>query len=57
VTDKKKEGLSTLEEVRQQLTEFLKNEKNQADLAKLVSQLRDQAKIEILIPTGPPLKP
>jgi len=55
VTDKKKEGLSTLEEVRQQLTEFLKNEKNQADLAKLVSQLRDQAKIEILIPTGQPL--
>ena len=55
VTDKKKEGLSTLEEVRQRLTEFLKKEKSQADLTKLISQLRDQAKIEILIPTGQPL--
>jgi peptidyl-prolyl cis-trans isomerase C len=57
VTDKKKEGLSTLEEVKPQLTEFLKNQKAQAELTQLVNQLRDQAKIEILIPSGQPLKP
>ena len=57
VTDKKKEGLSTLDEVRQQLTDFLKNEKAQAELAKMVNQLRDQSKIEILIPSGQPLNP
>jgi peptidyl-prolyl cis-trans isomerase C len=57
VTEKKKEGLSTLDEIRQDLTEFLKNEKGQTDLAKIVNQLRDQAKIEILIPAGQPLKP
>lgn len=57
VTDKKKEGLSTLEEIKTQLTEFLKNEKAQAELTKLVSQLRGQAKIEMLIPAGQPLKP
>jgi parvulin-like peptidyl-prolyl isomerase len=57
VTDKKKEGLSTLEEVRTQLIEFLKNEKAQGELTKMVNQLRDQANIEILIPSGQPLKP
>jgi peptidyl-prolyl cis-trans isomerase C len=57
VTDKKKEGLSTLEEVKQALTDFLKNEKQQAELTKLINQLRDQAKIEILIPAGQPLNP
>ncbi len=57
VTDKKKEGLSTLEEVKPQLTEFLKNQKAEAELTKLVNQLRDQAKIEILIPAGQPLQP
>ena len=57
VTDKKKEGLSTLEEVKPELTNFLKNEKAQAELTKLVNQLRDSAKIEILIPAGQPLTP
>jgi peptidyl-prolyl cis-trans isomerase C len=57
VTEKKKEGLSTLEEVKEQLTVFLKNQKAQADLAKLINQLRDQAKVDILIPAGQPLKP
>jgi len=57
VTDKKKEGLSTLDEVREQLTAFLKDQKGQDELAKLVNQLRDQAKVEILIPAGQPLKP
>ena len=57
VIDKKREGVSTLEEVKEGLTDFLKNEKTQADLTKLVNQLRDQAKIEILIPAGQPLTP
>jgi peptidyl-prolyl cis-trans isomerase C len=57
VTEKKKEGVSSLEEVKAQLTEFLKNQKSQAELAKLVNELRNQAKIEILIPAGQPLIP
>jgi len=57
VTDKKKEGLYTLEDVKTQLTAFLKNQKIQAELNKLVNQLRDQGKIEILIPAGQPLNP
>ena len=56
VTDKKKEGLSTLQEVQGQLTDFLKNQKAEAEMAKLVNQLRDQSKVEILIPAGQPLK-
>jgi peptidyl-prolyl cis-trans isomerase C len=57
VIDKKKEGLATLEEVKQDLTDFLKNQKAQTELTKLVNQLRDGAKIEILIPAGQPLTP
>jgi peptidyl-prolyl cis-trans isomerase C len=57
VTEKKKEGVSTLEEMKPQLTEFLKNQKSQQELEKLVNQLRDQAKIEILIPAGQTLTP
>ncbi len=57
VTAKKSAGLPTLEEVKPELTEFLKDQKAQAELAKLINQLRDQAKIEILIPSGQPLKP
>ena len=49
VADKKKEGLSTLEEVKERLTEFLKGQKSQAEITKLVNQLREQAKIEIYI--------
>jgi len=57
VTEKKKEGVSSLEEVKAQLTEFLKNQKSQAELTRLVQQLRNQAKIEYLIPAGQPLNP
>ena len=57
VTEKKKEGLSTLEEVKEQLTDFLKNQKAQAEMTKLVNQLRDQAKIDVYIPYGQPLEP
>gem|GEM_PF-421922 len=56
VTEKKKEGLSTLQEVNNQLTDFLKNQKAEAEMTKLVNQLRDQSKVEILIPAGQPLK-
>ena len=57
VTDKKKEGLATLEEVKQELTDFLKNQKAQVEMNKLLNQLRDSAKIDILIPAGQPLTP
>ncbi len=57
VTAKKSAGLSTLEEVKSELTEFLKNQKAQEELVKHINQLRDQAKIEILIPSGRPLNP
>lgn len=56
VTEKKKEGLSTLDEVKDQLTAFLKEQKGQEELAKIINQLRDQAKVEILIPAGQLLK-
>ena len=50
VTEKKPEGVSTLDEVRSQLIDFLKNQKAGAELQKYVDDLRVQAKIEILIP-------
>ena len=53
VTDKKKEGLATLDESRVQLTEFLKSEKSNMQLQQLVDQLRKEAKIEILINVDP----
>jgi parvulin-like peptidyl-prolyl isomerase len=54
VTDKKKEGIATLDESRVQLTEFLKNQKSDRQLQQLVDQLRKEAKIEILITAGAP---
>jgi peptidyl-prolyl cis-trans isomerase C len=57
VTDKKKEGTASLEEVRSSLTDFLKNQKSDAELKKAIEQLRDQGKIEFLIPVGQPLVP
>lgn len=57
VTDKKDEGLSTLEEVREQLRAFLVNQKSQIEQTKLINQLREKANIEILIPAGQPLRP
>jgi peptidyl-prolyl cis-trans isomerase C len=55
VTGKQKEGLSTLDQIKDKLTDFLKNQKSQAELTKLLNQLRDQSKIEYLIPVGQPL--
>ncbi|NLV31894.1 MAG: hypothetical protein GXY47_12155 [Acidobacteria bacterium] len=49
VTDKKAEGVATLEEATPQLTEMLRSQKEQAELEKLIQQLREGAKIEILI--------
>lgn len=53
VTDKKKEGIATLDESRVQLTEFLKNQKSDRQLQQLVDQQRKEAKIEVLITVGP----
>jgi parvulin-like peptidyl-prolyl isomerase len=55
--EKKKEGLATLEDVKAELTDGLKNEKAQVELTKLINQLKDQAKVEVLIPYGQPLVP
>lgn len=57
VVDKKKEGVAPLEEVKQNLTQYLKNEKVQVELTKLINQLKEQSKIEVLIPYGQPLVP
>jgi len=50
LTDRKKEGMATLDEVRSQLSDFLKSQKEDAEVGKLVKTLQSQAKIEILIP-------
>jgi parvulin-like peptidyl-prolyl isomerase len=50
VTDKKKQGMSTLEEVKPQLTDFLRKEKALRETSNLVNQLRLEAKVEELIP-------
>jgi parvulin-like peptidyl-prolyl isomerase len=50
VTDKKKAGLSTLDEVRQELVDFLKRQRTDTELEKTVNELRGQAKINVYIP-------
>jgi len=57
VTDKKKEGLFTLDEIKPQLSERLKTEKYQEELNNLVNQIREKADIEILISAGEVLNP
>ena len=52
LTDRKKAGTATMDEVRSQLTDFLKSQKEDAELDKVVKGLQSQAKIEILIPIG-----
>ena len=49
VTDKKPAGVATLDEARAELTEFLKRQKTDQELAKLVNELRGQAKVDIYI--------
>jgi parvulin-like peptidyl-prolyl isomerase len=50
VTDKKPAGLSSLEEVKEQLTNFLKDRKTDEELEKTVNELRAQSKVSLLIP-------
>ncbi len=50
VTDKKKEGIATLDEVRNELTEFLKNQQVELAVQKLVAELRSKSKVEVYIP-------
>ncbi len=57
VTEKKKEGIVPLEEVKAKLTDFLKSQRSDAEVKKLIEQLNDQAKVEFLIPVGQPLVP
>jgi len=54
LTDRKTAGTATLDEVRTQLTAFLKNQKEDAEVAKVVKILQGSAKIEILLPGGSP---
>jgi peptidyl-prolyl cis-trans isomerase C len=57
VTDKKKAGMAALPEVQEQLALFLKNQKSDAELNKLVNQWRLQAKIVAFIPVGAAKQP
>jgi peptidyl-prolyl cis-trans isomerase C len=54
VTEKRKEGIAQLEEVRTSLGEFLKNQRINAELEKVVEAQRKAAKVEILIPVAVP---
>lgn len=49
LTDRKKAGIAPLDEIRSDLTEYLKNQKEDAEVDKLVKTLHGQAKVEILI--------
>jgi peptidyl-prolyl cis-trans isomerase C len=52
VTEKRKAGLATLDQVQAELTQFLKSQKAQAEVSKVVNQLSTQAKIVSYIPGG-----
>ncbi|PYV12797.1 MAG: hypothetical protein DMG07_16320 [Acidobacteria bacterium] len=52
VTEKRRAGLATLDQVQAELTQFLKNQKTQAEVSKVVNQLSTQAKIVSYIPGG-----
>ncbi|MCL2877611.1 MAG: peptidylprolyl isomerase [Acidobacteria bacterium] len=52
LTDKKPEGVAQLDEIREDLTNLLKQNKAQMELAGLIGQLQEQAKIEILFSPG-----
>ena len=52
LTDKKNEGVAPFEDVREELANLLKAQKAQAELANLIGQLQEQAKIEILFSPG-----
>jgi len=52
LTDKKKEGVAPLDDVREELTVAMKQAKAQSELGTLLTQLQEQAKIEILFSPG-----
>jgi parvulin-like peptidyl-prolyl isomerase len=52
LTDKKPEGVAKLDEIREDLTAIMKQQKSQAELAKLLGELQEKAKIEILVSPG-----
>jgi len=54
LTEKKGEGIATLDEIRSDLTQFLKNKKTEEEMSKVVDQLRQQGKISIYISLGKP---
>ena len=49
LTDRKVAGVATLDEIRNDLTEYLKGQKEDAEVDKLVKTLHGQAKVDILI--------
>ena len=51
LTDRKKAGTAALDEVRTELTDYLRNQKADEELAKLVKTLESLAKIAILLPS------
>ena len=55
VVEKKKEGISELEEVRPALTGYLKSQRIDGELLKVVEGLRGTAKIELLLKLSGPL--
>jgi parvulin-like peptidyl-prolyl isomerase len=52
LTDKKPEGVAPLEDVREALTNAIKQQKAQVELQNMIGQLQEQAKIEILYSPG-----
>jgi len=50
LTDRKKAGTAALDEVRVQLTDFLKAQKEDVEVSNLIKTLQGVAKIEILLP-------
>ncbi|MBP1596732.1 MAG: PpiC-type peptidyl-prolyl cis-trans isomerase [Acidobacteria bacterium] len=49
LTDRKKAGIASLDEVRAELTDFLKAQKEDVELEKLIKTLQSQAQIDILV--------
>ena len=53
VTEKKKAGSATLDEARDQLTNFLKEQKRAAEMDKMIKEMRAKAKITVQLPGAP----
>ena len=57
VTDKKKAGIAELEELRSNLGEYIKNQRIDAEMRKIVAALHKAAKVVVLVPLVAPLDP